>query len=628
MSNKRYVTTWVSEDTINYKLYIIPSNANYSGGSTDVTLPSDFLLRDMTLDTELGELPTGMMSQILKLSLNIAALEGNADLNNLRLQLLKGSTTKKFPLTSTGTDLIGTADDWYDSTAVLEAKEFDCFNTFVLQYNDNSGWKTNFIGCQKYSAENEIEITTLQNIIRYDIEAYDIVRCIGENIKPAVWEYLLRCDNTLINYDGGTGIYPENREHSSYVCGMYFKENKYTRAVDSSPNGFFFYTSTFERLQNKISAMYSAYLRTITQNFLASYVCNPFYTNTIVFFDQFLDAETPINTPLSPSALKLSYIAEIWQINSKSNKAELVSGAHADPNMFSQYKTFYDVLKGLTESTLEVIKFDYSTVAGNPDRYTITSTAFNAYPTTSGSSITFSRSNTFGSFKLRLFSEALQNAKVALTAVKSASDTESYEYGEGAEGSESKDMKQMFHNYTLLTDRNEFGSGDFVKDDPWNYRFLKSWIRRTLNPGTLLTLRDSSLDWYADFPYILKVSNKTRVIFGGELIESDYVFRYIDNPSMDVLLEQRFGGSATMTAKALVNFYGKKTQAESTLTTTFETAKTTQIGNRCLVNLNDYNSLLYDAYSANTARGVIFMHSHKVYEGMVEISIRIDGEAV
>ncbi len=122
MSNRRYVTTWTSEDAINYRLYIIPSNANYAGGSTDVTLPSDFLLRDMTLDTELGELPSGMMSQVLKMSFNIASLEGTADLNNLRIQLLKGSTTKKFPLTVTGTDLIGNADSWYVCSMYLGAK--------------------------------------------------------------------------------------------------------------------------------------------------------------------------------------------------------------------------------------------------------------------------------------------------------------------------------------------------------------------------------------------------------------------------------------------------------------------------------------------------------------------------
>lgn len=623
MSTKRYVTTWTSEDSVDYRLYIIPSNANYASGSTDVTLPSDFLLRDMSLDTELGELPAGMQSQVLKLSFNIAALQGTADLNNLRIQLLKGTTTQKFPLTSTGTDLIGTADGWWDASNVVTDKNFDCFNTFVLQYNDGSGYKVIFIGCQKYSAENEIEVTTLQNIIRYDIEAYDIVRCIGESIKPSIWQYLLRCDDTLINFDSGSGQYKENEQHRGYILNYYFTQGKFTRAVDSLENEFYYHASTFERLKTKISNMYSAYLRAITQNYLSNYVCNDFFTQTYTFFDPFDNTETP----LANSGLKLSYIAEIWHNNSKTNTVDLVSGAHADVNMFAEYKTFYDVLRSLNENTLEIVRYDYSTVLGNPDRYTITASVTNPYPATSGSSITFARANTYDSFKVKLLSETLQNAKVAIVPIKGESDTESYEYGEGAEGSMSKDMKHMFHNYTLLTDRNEFGPGDLAESNQW-YERGKSWFRRTINPGTLITLRYPALDWYDGTAYILKVSSKTRLTFGAQTVESSFTMQYLNNPEMDILLEQRNAGSGTMAAKALVEFYGRKTQTDATLKTTFVTAKPTEVGKRCIVNFNDYNTLLTDIYSVSTAKGVMYMHSHDIYGGTVEISIRIDGESV
>jgi hypothetical protein len=623
MSTKRYVTTWTSEDSVDYRLYIIPSNANYASGSTDVTLPSDFLLRDMSLDTELGELPAGMQSQVLKLSFNIAALQGTADLNNLRIQLLKGTTTQKFPLTSTGTDLIGTADGWWDASNVVTDKNFDCFNTFVLQYNDGSGYKVIFIGCQKYSAENEIEVTTLQNIIRYDIEAYDIVRCIGESIKPSIWQYLLRCDDTLINFDSGSGQYKENEQHRGYILNYYFTQGKFTRAVDSLENEFYYHASTFERLQTKISNMYSAYLRAITQNYLSSYVCNDFFTQTYTFFDSFDNTETP----LANSGLKLSYIAEIWHNNSKTNTVDLVSGAHADVNMFAEYKTFYDVLRSLNENMLEIVRYDYTTVLGNPDRYTITASATNPYPATSGSSITFARANTYDSFKVKLLSETLQNAKVAIVPIKGESDTESYEYGEGAEGSMSKDMKHMFHNYTLLTDRNEFGPGDLAESNQW-YERGKSWFRRTINPGTLITLRYPALNWYDGTAYILKVSSKTRLTFGAQTVESSFTMQYLNNPEMDILLEQRNAGSGTMAAKALVEFYGRKTQTDATLKTTFVTAKPTEVGKRCIVNFNDYNTLLTDIYSVSTAKGVMYMHSHDIYGGTVEISIRIDGESV
>ena len=623
MSTKRYVTTWTSEDSVDYRLYIIPSNANYASGSTDVTLPSDFLLRDMSLDTELGELPAGIQSQVLKLSFNIAALQGTADLNNLRIQLLKGTTTQKFPLTNTGTDLIGTADGWWDASNVVTDKNFDCFNTFILQYNDGSGYKVLFIGCQKYSAENEIEVTTLQNIIRYDIEAYDVVRCIGESIKPSIWQYLLRCDDTLINFDSGSGQYKENEQHRGYILNYYFTQGKFTRAVDSLENEFYYHASTFERLKTKISNMYSAYLRAITQNYLSSYVCNDFFTQTYTFFDAFDNTETA----LPNSGLKLSYIAEIWHNNSKTNTVDLVSGAHADVNMFAEYKTFYDVLRSLNENTLEIVRYDYSTVLGNPDRYTITASVTNPYPATNGSSITFARANTYDSFKVKLLSETLQNAKIAIVPIKGESDTESYEYGEGAEGSMSKDMKHMFHNYTLLTDRSEFGPGDLAENNQW-YERGKSWFRRTINPGTLITLRYPPIDWYDGTAYILKVSSKTRLTFGAQTVESSFTMQYLNNPEMDILLEQRNAGSGTMAAKALVEFYGRKTQTDATLKTTFVTAKPTEVGKRCIVNFNDYNTLLTDIYSVSTAKGVMYMHSHDIYGGTVEISIRIDGESV
>jgi hypothetical protein len=97
---------------------------------------------------------------------------------------------------------------------------------------------------------------------------------------------------------------------------------------------------------------------------------------------------------------------------------------------------------------------------------------------------------------------------------------------------------------------------------------------------------------------------------------------------MDILLEQRNAGSGTMAAKALVEFYGRKTQTDATLKTTFVTAKPTEVGKRCIVNFNDYNTLLTDIYSVSTAKGVMYMHSHDIYGGTVEISIRIDGESV
>jgi hypothetical protein len=77
----------------------------------------------------------------------------------------------------------------------------------------------------------------------------------------------------------------------------------------------------------------------------------------------------------------------------------------------------------------------------------------------------------------------------------------------------------------------------------------------------------------------------------------------------------------------MVNFLGRPKQAEATLTSRFVTIKGSDVAKRCTVDLNDYNNLLYAIYGQNTALGVLTKHSHKIYEGMVDLTIRIDAEA-
>jgi hypothetical protein len=77
----------------------------------------------------------------------------------------------------------------------------------------------------------------------------------------------------------------------------------------------------------------------------------------------------------------------------------------------------------------------------------------------------------------------------------------------------------------------------------------------------------------------------------------------------------------------MVNFLGRKKQAEATLTTNFITAKFTDVGKRCTIDLVDYNTLLESIYGEETALAVMTKHSHKVYEGMADITLRIDAES-
>jgi hypothetical protein len=93
-----------------------------------------------------------------------------------------------------------------------------------------------------------------------------------------------------------------------------------------------------------------------------------------------------------------------------------------------------------------------------------------------------------------------------------------------------------------------------------------------------------------------------------------------------MILEQQESGIGRTISEALVYFLGRATQAEASLTTNFTTAKTNDVGKRCTIDLADYNTLLESIYGGPTALAVLTSHSHKIYEGMCDITIRIDGE--
>ena len=627
MSNKRFVTTWTSEDAVDWRMYIIPSSANYSSGSVDVALPSDFLLREMEHETELGSIPSGMVTSSLRLSVNLASLIDNADLNLLRTDLLKGTSQTRLPVSSSGVDIIGNADGWYKSAEVVSAKSFDAFNTFILQYNDGSGYKTSFIGCQKYSAENELEITPLQNLIRYDIEVFDVVRCIGEMIQPVLWEYFLRATADNVQYSA-IEAYPENREYRDILLKGYLKKSgsyNIVMAQDILPSELYFHMSSFERLTAKITAMYSSYLRAITQNNSSSFTCNQFYKNAIQFYTSWKNNGSPIG---DASTYRLCYIAEVWEVTT--NNKLLASGAHADSTMFGKFQNFHEVYKNIIEGMLEIVRFEYSHTNGSPDSYSITGVASNPYPATDANTVTFSRANTFDSFKIKLLSETLKNAKVNVTSITGAEDTSSYEYSEQAtEADNSKDMEVMFHNYTMVTDRTQETNQTAGGDVEWVSDI--KWYRNTLNPGTLVYGQsDIEISFiFGSGVRPLKVMNKVRITFGAEYLDIDYQLPspWINAAELGIVLEQQNGGSGYGAASALVNFYGRRTQAEAELKTIFTTIKSADVGKRCIVNLADYNTLLYPIYSANTARAVVYKHQHSIYEGTVELSIRIDGES-
>jgi hypothetical protein len=597
LSNQRFVTTWTSEDSIQWRMYIIPSSVDYitPALSSNVTLPSEFLLRDMSLDTELGSIPAGLVSQVLKINVNIAALQGSDALNDLRVDLLQGTTTKKRPLNSDGTP-------WIDAFTTTEQTEFDAFNTFVLQYNDGSGFKTAFIGCQKYSAENELEITALDNVITFTIEIYDIQRCIGEAITPHIWSRLLMRDNTTVNYSASVALSENTQFNQLYSGFMLDDPNTGYAMLDILPDGFSMYISTFARLKTKIGEMYSKYLRALTGKLTASFVCHDIFTYSVFLRDA-------SNNFILPQYL--CYVSEIYD-----NQGQLVGGALGDSKMFAQFTNFYEAYKMLCDNALETVRPTYSFTSATPDAYTLTMVSSNPYPALGTPSITFDQQNTYSNFKIKMFSEVLNQVTTEVTSITGNSDTTSFPSGkQGTSGDNSKDLKIMFHNVPQLTSR----SANLASYADIPYSTFIKWQRNTINSGYLLYFEASNI--------IIVPKPIVNVFFGGE----DYAAPtdtspYID-PSTQVIWKQQNACLPQTISEAMVNFLGRKKQAEATLTTNFTTAKFTDVGKRCTIDLVDYNTLLESIYGEETALAVMTKHSHKVYEGMADITLRIDAES-
>lgn len=592
LSNQRFVTTWTSEDSIQWRMYIIPSSVNYISPavSSNVTLPSEFLLRDMSLETELGSIPAGLVSQVLKINVNIAALQGTTALEDLRADLLRGTTAKRVPLNSDGTEYLA-------SDLTEEQRQFDAFNTFVLQYNDGSGYKTAFIGCQKYSADNELEITALDNVVTYTIEIYDIFRCIGEIVNQDIWVKALKPTTDTVAWSSTYSV-SEGATNNTVEIGQYQNSDKWPStiyAIDKLDGNSYYHTQLFTRLASKIGTMYSAYMRAITQKLTSSFVAADFFTKTLVFYKN----QTQVG--ISPY---MQYISEIW--TNIEGTLTLVGGAHIDPKMFGKYTNFYEVYRSIVESSLETLRASYTFTSGTPDAYTLTMVADNPYPYPSF--VTFDQDNTYSSVKIKMLSEGLNQVNVDIATISGEADTTEYGYGkQGTSGDNSKDLNVMFHNLPIITFRNTYASN--------------LWRRNTINSGYLL---------YYDSPDafgLMKVNTLVSVFFGGEDFALPVpVSLYTRKPEYQMILEQQESGIGRTISQAMVNFLGRPKQAEATLTTNFLTAKTNDVGKRCTVDLANYNSLLESIYGEETALAVLTKHTHKVYEGMCDITLRIDAE--
>ena len=530
---------------------------------------------------------------MLKINVNIASLQGTEALDYLRTDLLRGTTTKRVPLNSDGTAYLA-------SDLTLEERQFDAFNTFVLQYNDGSGYKTAFIGCQKYSAENELEITALDNVVTYTIEIYDVFRCIGEIVNQDVWVKALQPTTDTVAWSSTYSV-DEGETNRRVEIGQYYNKVKSLDvyfAIDQLDGNSYYHSQLFTRLTTKISTMYSAYMKAITQKLTSSFVAADFFTKTLVFY------KNQEQTAIAPY---MQYISEIW--TNIEGTFTLVGGAHVDPTMFGKYTNFYEVYRSILESSLEILRHSYTFTSGNPDAYTLTMVADNPYPVTPF--VTFDQDNTYSSLKIKMLSEGLNQVNVDIRTISGVQDTTEYGFGkQGTSGDNSKDLVLMFHNLPIITFRSTFDP------EPFN-----TWRRNTLNGGYLIYF-DPSIP-----SGLMKVNTLMSVYFGGEDFALPVpVSPYVEFPEHQMILEQQESGIGRTISQAMVNFLGRPKQAEATLTTNFVTAKTNDVGKRCTIDLSDYNVLLESIYGEETALAVLTKHTHKVYEGMCDLTIRIDAE--
>lgn len=214
MPYNKYYTNFEDAQGWQYTLYIIPSNANQGAGTSQlssltsfnlVELPDDFLMQDMKLETELGEIPAGLVSQVMTLTCNMAALKDTQSLIDLQACLFQGTIQNGYPYASNG----------FPNDLFLFAR----FNTFILMCDKGTGTMSPlFIGCQKYAAENELTVTKLDNVLPLKIECFDILRFICENITGDIYaQPFLGIGNDSSSLDYGNGYSTARNTHYTRI---------------------------------------------------------------------------------------------------------------------------------------------------------------------------------------------------------------------------------------------------------------------------------------------------------------------------------------------------------------------------------------------------------------------------
>lgn len=625
MAYKRYYSEWTDENDWQYTLYIIPSNANvnpsfpyliptFDATFTAVKLPDEFIMRNgMKLSTELGEIPAGLVSQTLEMTLNLGALQGTNDYDDLRGQLLQGSSAL-----GTYYNTIGEGSPLYDKFGKYYENgigAFQKFNTFILMVNDGSGIRPLFIGAQKYSAENELTVNKLSEILAYKIECFDVMRCIGEaishdNFVNFMTEGMLTTPSTIDFGDGFSELSNVAKSQITLYRDLYTdSRNNIRMGTDLAGGGLSVYASTFERMRTLMQDLFTRYMRGFTWN-LNSVVSLPIpFAKAWTFYKP----RNNYNNIPTNAVPKPAYISEIWQMpdGKESLVPRLLGGALKDPTALGKFKNGYEILNALVENSLEIyrLNYAYSALSG---WYSVSYTGDYIRP--DGSSyITFSHTNTYGDVKFKLFSETVKSAKTSCSTLQGEKDSKSFPYEEqGTSGDYSKDIEIIFHNLPSATNR----KGDRA-------------VRYAINAGMIVfNESDGKEGWLrkvdstCQFKY--GVNDVVKLQYDDVPASGDYKGEGEDDKySVAMIVEQQTAGVPYTIAYSIVKALGGARETELTFKTKHSICGFEDVGTTCTINMNGLNPLITKIYNANTGTAVITKHELDIFSGSVDITARM-----
>jgi hypothetical protein len=598
----RYYTDFTDELGMSYRLLIYPSNANNDNASpwlTDLTsyilteLPDEFLSREMKLETELGEIPCGLVSQTLTLTVNIAALQGTAALDSLRTSLLKGTTQKGYA---------------YDTSSFFESGwQYDRFSTFVLLQTNNGSTVPVFIGCQKYSAENELQIQKQSNVVSYKIECFDILRCITESMPNSLYYDYFGAIYNPTNIDFGSGVQESTYVHNEVLVGQgYYLSPDALQSIyakDKLIDGYELYIDTFDNLRTKINKVLTSYMKSFVWS-TGSLISLPvLFARAWTFYRLRYDYASGAGAIIT----KPAFIAEIWRRRQSNDTwyREQAGGVFYDPTGFAKEGNFYELLKSLIENSLEIYRpvYSWSSIS---DWFSVSYAADFLRPLT-GSGITFNNANVYSDLSFKLFQETVKSAETSCSTLTGEKDSKVFPYSEqGTSGDNGKDLEIIFHNLPSPTGRTE-----------QNENYDRVFRKNSINCGMIIFndvpgKKLERVDTRCQFKY----SNTDAISLEYNEIEEEGAV------NVQMIREQQEAGLPYTLSYGLVKALGDARQAEIKFTTLHTLGNYSIVGTNATINLASFNTLLSDLYNSSNATGVIVKHEANIYEGTVEITMR------